>query len=182
MLEVVVGILHQMDPTLLPRIDPALFLSSISGVVDGVRVSAPAWDLAPGWHGEDVRIGKDYRELLRSSFDVDTIQELAESRPEALPSLWNSDKFETEFPFNRPQLAEARKGWNNHVERRKASIPVSVRFEKPKGYDGVVLGGRLGGQRKAAMKTAPKPKAKARAVEEPPKKKTRTIQDDQGEC
>jgi hypothetical protein len=122
-LQLVVGVAAQMDPSIIPRIDSDLFLSSISCVIDGKRIRAPSWDLAPGWTGEDVLIGKDYTELLQSEFGVDSLSELD---PEALTRLWNSDNHMTDHPFNKPQLTQIAQRWKDHSNHQKRSIPVCV--------------------------------------------------------
>jgi hypothetical protein len=148
LLELCLGIVQQMDPTLLPRIDAEKFLSSISGVIDGERVRAPSWDLAPGWKGKDVEIGTQYADLLQSSFGVSSVNELASKDPQALLCLWNSDNHETDHPFDKPRLTQARDEWNTFVQSAKVSVPVCAREAVQE------LGGRYGSQRKGAMQSA----------------------------
>ena len=135
-LELLVGIMGQMDPRILPRIDADKFLSSISGVIDGERIRAPAWDLGPGWKGDDVEIGKRYTGIS----DLDA---------ESLVRLWNSDNKETPFPFNKPQLLEARDRWTAHVEEQMRSIPVCALMDED-----VRERGRFMSKRKGAMQRA----------------------------
>jgi hypothetical protein len=118
------GLVTQSHPTFLPRIDGEAFLSSISFVINGERVRAPSWDLAPTWEGEDVEIGKTYGDLLRTSFNVETLSELAEKDPDGLMHLWNSDNLDTTDPFNKPRLTEARDSWIAHLKKEGASIPL----------------------------------------------------------
>ena len=123
-LQLVVGITSQWDVTFLPRVDPDLFLSSISCVIDGKRTQAPAWDLAPAWKGEDVQNGKEYTDLLQSAFNVSSLSELAEKDPDSLLQLWNSDNYMTEHPFDRPQITQTRDAWIAHIKEEALSIPL----------------------------------------------------------
>ena len=93
------------------RVDADGFFSTISIEIDGERITAPRWVDAPGWRGEDVRVGKSYSELLRSDFGVESIEELARTNPEGLMRLWNSDNHTTPYPFDKPHLAEAKQEW-----------------------------------------------------------------------
>jgi hypothetical protein len=126
MLQLTVGIGAQVDPSMLFRVDSDQFLSAFSCVVDGERIRAPSWDLAPGWTGDDVKIGQKYAELLQSSFGVDTVSELALTNPEALTRLWNSDNHATEHPFNKPQITEKKEAWVAHSRDQMRGIPVCV--------------------------------------------------------
>ena len=75
------------------RVDADGFFSTISIEIDGERITAPRWVDAPGWRGEDVRVGKSYSELLRSDFGVESIEELARTNPEGLMRLWNYESY-----------------------------------------------------------------------------------------
>ena len=115
-----------MDPSLLPRIDSERFLSAFSAVIDGKREQAPSWKLSPGWSGEDVQIGKDYTELLKNSFGVNTTACLAEQSRENLMRLWNSDNYTTDDAYNKPELTQLRERWIEHVDNTMACIPLCV--------------------------------------------------------
>lgn len=123
-ISLLVTIFSQVDPILLPRVDPKKITSAITYVDDGgKRVQCPEWNLAPGWHGQDVCIGTDYSKLLKSSFDVDAIQDLC---PKDIIRLWNSDTFDTPHPYNNLLLTKANDVWRKHTNAQGANIPLNV--------------------------------------------------------
>jgi hypothetical protein len=145
------GIATQLHPSLLARIDAEKFLSSISFVIDGEHVRAPSWDLSPTWEGEDVMIGKNYGSLLQSAFNVDSFSELAKESLTDLMRLWNSDSWQTEHPFNKPSLTEARESWLAHVKEEAAAIPVSASIREA---ELIGLDERFQGRRKGRFASA----------------------------
>ena len=93
-------------------------------MIDKKRVHAPAWEHAPGWREEDICVGKEYGELLKSSFGVNTIQALAEKSPKDLARLWNSDNHTTNALFNNIELTNTAHDWNKHLKKQRESIPI----------------------------------------------------------
>jgi len=124
--ELIMGLVTQVNPCLLLRVDVPKLIQSFSYIEDLIRVEAPAWDMPPGWASEDLEVGYDYRELLKDEFQVETIEELAEKDPAGLAKLWNSNTVASEAPYNRTDYKEAVEEWAKHSVRAEAAIPVCV--------------------------------------------------------
>ncbi|KAF9521642.1 hypothetical protein CPB83DRAFT_900449 [Crepidotus variabilis] len=166
--ELVVGLIRQLDPCLLARVDIHRLISAFSCVVDGVRVQAPDSPLAPGWSGDDVRIGKRYHDFLQSNFDVSSLQKLAEKEPEALALMWNTDVIGSTLPFNNSLYQQAMDEWEAHIKRQQIKIPLyaTIKSQNP-------LGGRLASRAKGLAKSARNADSKAKGSQQPTKKKSK---------
>lgn len=130
LLQFIIGLLSQLHPFLLARIDKDMFLRSISCVINNKRVAAPSWELGPGWTGEDVKIGTDYELLLKQCFNVRSLQDLGKKEPEALIRLWNSDCTDSSDAYNNQKLSDAVTQWTQHRKHQGSHIPVAVTTEK----------------------------------------------------
>lgn len=127
---------QQLPPAMLPRVDKSMAMKMVSVVVNNKRITADEWELGPGWTGEDVHIGKDYEELLKS---------LKVKHPEDLPAkdlalLCNSDSL-TQVPFGNVPLRDATIEWSGHLSKSKECIPVCVVTDGEE--DESYLGGRI---------------------------------------
>ncbi|KAF9521659.1 hypothetical protein CPB83DRAFT_900448 [Crepidotus variabilis] len=154
--ELCVDLVRQMDPCLLVRVDIAKLISSFSYVVEGVRTQAPEWPLAPGWRGEDVRVGKSYDRLLKKKFNVSSIQELAKKYPKNLAKLWNTDDPGSSLPFGNPEYKAALDQWEAHAKRSRSKIPLYSVTDSENPF-----GGRLASRAKGIAQTARNNKAKS---------------------
>ena len=130
LLQLAIGLVSQLHPHLLARIDKDLFLRSISCVIDNERVAAPSWELGPGWTDEDVKIGTDYQPLLRNRFNVQSLQDLGKKGPDMLIRLWNSDCVDTPDAYNNQKLSGALTQWEQHRKQQGSNIPVTVTTDK----------------------------------------------------
>jgi hypothetical protein len=130
LLQFAIGLLSQLHPSLLARIDKDMFLRSISCVIDNERVAAPSWVLGPGWTGEDVKIGTDYKPLLGERFNVQSLQELGKKEPDTLIRLWNSDCIDSPDAYNNRKLSDAVAQWERHRKHQGSHIPVAVATER----------------------------------------------------
>lgn len=146
-LQLSIGLLSQLSPFLLPRIDREKFLEAFSCVVDGKRVSAPPWKLGPGWTGSDVEVGTEYGALLKDYFQAETLEDVARSDPSALIGLWNSDDATSQHPYNNARLTEALEEWNKHKKYQGSNIPVAILTEREGDSS---FGAQLGQRRQSA--------------------------------
>ncbi|KDR66000.1 hypothetical protein GALMADRAFT_148171, partial [Galerina marginata CBS 339.88] len=150
-LQLLSHVIRQANPALLPRIDADKFLESISFNIDGIRTRCPPWEFAPAWRGEDVRLGKDYRELLKRDFDVEKTEDL---EPVDLARLCNSDNHRTDHPYDNSGITEALHEWNDHSQKSGESIPICVVAKEGEEALGTRSAQAIAGARQAAANAA----------------------------
>lgn len=134
--QAIVYFARQLPPAMLPRVDKTMAMKMVSVVVNNKRITADDWELGPGWTGEDVRVGKDYTELVKS-LNAEALEDLP-ARDLAL--LCNSDAM-TQVPFNNNLLQDATDEWSAHLSKSKECIPVCVVADGDE--DESLLGGRI---------------------------------------
>lgn len=113
-LQLITSLVLQLPKHYLARVDTEAFLGSFSFVKDGVRVGPKPWDHAPGWSGDDTRLGTQYTE------DPATLD------PEALARLHNSDTADATAPFNKPALEDLHASWEDHCRQQANNIPLCI--------------------------------------------------------
>jgi hypothetical protein len=134
--QAIVYFAQQLPPAMLPRVDKSMAMKMVSVVVDNKRITADDWELGPGWMGEDVRIGKDYTEVM-NSLNVECPEDLPAKK---LALLCNSDAM-TQIPFNNVSLQDATAEWSTHLSKSKECIPVCVVADGEE--DESLIGGRI---------------------------------------
>ncbi|KAG7098078.1 hypothetical protein E1B28_000052 [Marasmius oreades] len=107
------AILQQVPVQLLPRIDPEMFLQSISFRIGNERVAADAnWTYGPCWSGEDVTPG------IKPAYSDGHLP----TTPEAWAALFNSDT-PTHIPFGNQNIPRAVDEWEALRREVGSTIP-----------------------------------------------------------